>query len=408
MTKSLNQTPRRRLWLLWLIVPSLLVLGILSPWLVSYVVWIFSYETGRTWDPNLPPTSFLSGPPDLTDHNPNIKPLQQTSVVATLDTTLPDGRNTIWCAGLAASWKLAMEKNHAPVEVDRAEKICATLNEADKPEADLPPGNYYAAAGLVKDGITKQIKEEVRSKFAEMFLPSFPGARADSLLTYACINSRSTFTLPFFDNDEPLVFLAGTPLGTQTRAFGIRARDQYGYDNLRRQVRILYRPPAEGRSPQAYAQPDQFALVLGPECPEQVIVARMDRPHSLADGLAKLAKWQAEYTQRKPAGRQSFGPADVVLVPGMHWQIEHVFSELLDKPIATGPWLGLPVAAIEHIRLRLDRGGTELDSQPRVPGDQASSQFIVDGPFLLVIQRREARAPYLVLWVENGELLQPF
>ena len=106
MTKALKQKSHRRKWLWWLIVP--LLLGGLSPWLVPYLGWIINYEAGRTWDPDRPPKYFISGLMEVTEHAPNGKPLQQTTMAAMLDAPLTPGNHTIWGAGLAASWKLAM------------------------------------------------------------------------------------------------------------------------------------------------------------------------------------------------------------------------------------------------------------------------------------------------------------
>jgi hypothetical protein len=67
---------------------------------------------------------------------------------------------------------------------------------------------------------------------------------------------------------------------------------------------------------------------------------------------------------------------------------------------------------LQNIRFQMDEKGVVLRSEstmimacssPHVP--QPQHIMIFDQPFLILLERRAAKSPYVALWVDNPELL---
>jgi hypothetical protein len=63
--------------------------------------------------------------------------------------------------------------------------------------------------------------------------------------------------------------------------------------------------------------------------------------------------------------------------------------------------------AKQNIRFRLDEKGAVLksDASMLAPTSAMPRPKPCDGPFLVLMQRQDARTPYFAAWIENPELL---
>jgi hypothetical protein len=102
--------------------------------------------------------------PEGSRENATLKPsftgdsagLRQTVIVPTLDTPLPAGKNAIWCASFQLAWnRLSKDTLKDPIQVKNAEAVAERLNQAQLSEKDLPPGTFYAAAGVAGEAIPR-------------------------------------------------------------------------------------------------------------------------------------------------------------------------------------------------------------------------------------------------------------
>jgi hypothetical protein len=71
------------------------------------------------------------------------------------------------------------------------------------------------------------------------------------------------------------------------------------------------------------------------------------------------------------------------------------------------------VAAAQNTRFQMDEQGVKLRSESHVSfscGEEAppvrKRVMVFDKPFLIMLQRSEAKMPYFALWVGNAELLR--
>ncbi|MBN2308768.1 MAG: hypothetical protein JXR94_07350, partial [Candidatus Hydrogenedentes bacterium] len=332
--------------------------------------------------------------------------LEHTQVVPTLDTPIEEGKNAVWCATFQMAWKqLQNGLLGEPVNVRDAEAVCARLNGASDPAGDLPADAYYAKAGMENEGAIATIRQDMARLFPEKEPPTFPGIMPGSFLMYAYLATRVPFPIPYFDAREPLAFPDGAGGTAPVHSFGIRDEDGDRYEHLRDQVEVLF---VHREDP--FGKADAFAVDLCRDsAPNQIVVARIEREETLGttlDALKQRIAAQAEESEHP----LHFGGSDVLLVPDMCWRLEHHFLELEGSPFANPALAAQSMdLALQEIAFRLDRSGAELWSEAHAHwASPPPVDLVADRPFLVYVKRRRAAQPFLVLWIENAELLRPW
>src|SRR6185369_287203 len=268
--------------------------------------------------------------------------LKQTIVVPTLDSAIPQNKSAIWCATAPMAWQ-QFEKDIAggPVVVEGAEAICQSLSKSPNPNLD--PKDFYVAAGLMEKGIVEQIRKEMAVKFPDAKLPDLDPI-PEGAVTWAYLAVALEYSFHFNDSEKPLEFQDSKGNKTPVQAFGIREQDKdKGENSFRSQVEVLFQKDGA------------FAVDLSRKTqPYQIILARMDRQPTLASTLADLNKRIAAETSK------GLSEAAVLLVPKMHWKIDHEFQELIGNivtpRISGGKW----IKAHQSVQFRMDRKGVVL------------------------------------------------
>ncbi len=322
--------------------------------------------------------------------------LTRTVVVPTLDTPVPEGQNVVWCASFALAWdRLRADVVKGPVRISGEEDLCARLNVASVPAGSLPE-HCFAAVGFARDGIAESVDREVRRIFgrpAEM--PALP---LNAIAVYAELEASLPFPVPYAESRSGIRFRDAQGNESTVGAFGAWEDE---HRRAREQARLLWvSEEIDGKS----GQPAEFVVdPCASSGPDQLILALVPRQASLAEALA--------YVDSKigAAGEPQPLPACTFLIPNFHWEIDHHFREL-EGESRTLRNEGLEEyyvdTALQKIRFRLDRSGAELRSiSLLVLLGKAASRFVFDRPFLLVMKRRDASAPYFAMWVDNAELL---
>lgn len=330
--------------------------------------------------------------------------LKQTVIVPTLDTPIPEGKTAIWCASFQLAWnRLKDDVAKGPIQLENAQPIADRLNRGDQTEQDLDPESVYAAAGLVRDGVLDRIRGDMARKFPNVPSPQFD-VPPEGAVAYAYLEASAKFDIPFFENDEPFEFTDSAGNKTAVGSFGIRKKDDYAYEKLRAQPKILYRGSEKrvgGEIPEFIVDPCKTST------PNQIILARVDRKTTLAETLHDIER---QFKAHPVQDHESvIHPIDTLLVPNMVWQMTHRFSEVegSDKRLLNSQVQGLHVdRAMQTIRFRLDRNGAELRSEFKAYVKPAATYFDFNRPFLIIMKKRDAKHPFFVMWVDNAELLQ--
>jgi len=337
----------------------------------------------------------------------NSDELQQTIVVPTLDTPIPEGKSAIWCASFQLAWnQLRSLAGSEPLKIQGAEAIADQLNNAEVSEDDLSPEIYYAAAGLARDGIAETMQREMARKFGKVRLPEFGNLIDVIAIAYAFLQAEIKFDHPFFENHDPFAFEDTHGSRISVSSFGI---NQYvPAPKIREQVEILYssNPFMDEDVPLEYALD-----ACKKSSPNQVVLAYIPKKESLKKILQDLDTKMAQYPpQNRPKSRslQGLSRTDGFLVPNMHFRIIHQFQELegSEKPIINTQFAGAYIGhASEIIQFKLDRSGVSLTSESKILVKMGPRDFNFNRPFLLYMKKRGAKHPFFVMWVDNAELL---
>ena len=353
--------------------------------------------------------------------------LEQTSIVATLDSPVPKYRNVIWCSTFQMAWdKLKNDIIGEPVEVLGAEKLTDRLNEAEFSSKNLEDESYYATAGLLEDGIIAQIQEAMTLRFPSEPAPVFneiDDLPLETIIAYSYLNADIEFEYPFYINNYEFDFQDSNGTVAEVTSFCTRS-DSDSSNMVREQVDVLYYKPGD------QTNASEFAVDL---CiytnPYQVVLACVPQQKNLGKTVDFVEQKISEFIQDpnyeelrklRPARGSRWGgrlAADSLIVPDVLYKLTHHFTELEGRAIGNQPWLDQGYfirKAMQMIDFTLGRTGVILKSDaiiiiPPLGSISEPRRFYFDRPFLIYVRKRgPAASPFFVMWVDNAELMQEF
>jgi len=324
--------------------------------------------------------------------------LEQTVIIPTLDTPLPEGKSAVWCASFQLAWNELKDKVvKEPIRLTGAEEVARRLNESPVRSEDLTPDLYYANAGRVKEGITSQIREDMERRFPNVALPDWD--EKTEVVAYAYLQAAIPFSMPYAESQ--LVFQDSSGQETRVRGFGSGPHKAALEKPLSRQIEVLFFAGDPFR-------PTEFALDLCKQStPHQVGVACISRPGTLQEAFAEIQKRSGKDLGVVGLSVEHFGVE--LAVPTMFWKIEHHFSDLMgpdrrfENPTMKGLFLGEAFKADQY---KLDKNGALLASEADVKGKKGGPPaFYLDRPYLIWLKKRDAENPFFAMWVDNAELM---
>jgi hypothetical protein len=222
-------------------------------------------------------------------------------------------------------------------------------------------------------------------------------------VAYANLEANVAFKIPYFQNDEPLVFTDSKGIKTTVSSFGLRPKDRDAYMKLR-----LTQPMVVSEARDNHFRLAKCVIDLDRTSePSQILVVLTEPKGTLA---ATLASIEDILRLRQPRrGFKGLGLSDVLLVPDLGWRITHRFFELEGRPFLNAGLEGQRIDVAEQdILFRLHRTGAELKSEAKIVTLGGMTDYVFDRPFLICLRKHGAERPYFVMWVDNAELLEPF
>src|ERR1041384_3898044 len=113
-----------------------------------------------------------------------------SSVLPTLDTPLPPGRNVVYSAAFPLAWaKLKSDITHGAVRIRDGGETIERLNRISLSE-DVLPREHFVAAGATK-AVGEEIRREMAARFPGMN-PDLEGPQ-DAILVYAYLQAHHKF-----------------------------------------------------------------------------------------------------------------------------------------------------------------------------------------------------------------------
>jgi len=329
--------------------------------------------------------------------------LQQTVIVPTIDSPMPSHRNVIWCSSFQLAWNQARDHIFkAPIQLAKEPLLARRLNTASSSDADLAPASVYTTAGFVKDDIVNKIHQEMARKFPGISASELPPTDSEGLVMYSYLPARVQFALPFHLNRDTFQFTDAQDRATAIRSFGILPFEEGTCGELRKQVKVLYR---DDYLVDNQTRPTEYALDLcRTSQPYQIVVASIPPKESLAETWKTL---QADIAAMPPVSESKpdkMEMNDSLLVPEMQWSIRHHFVELEGNKIIN-QHIGMISKAEQVIDFQLDRSGAGIVSIAGMVMGCTPADYLFNHPYLLYMQRRGAKTPFFIMWVDNAELM---
>lgn len=331
----------------------------------------------------------MAGPPDL---QAKAETLQGTSVTPFVETPLSANRNVLWCSTFQLAWNELMDHTGGPIRLIPPVPMVTMLNKRSASKNDLDDASYVAKAGV---GISDQIKAELDRKFPGQVSPDvLDAASKQYLIAFAYLCKELPFEHVFTRENQKLQFG-----NRKVDAFGVFQDQESDYikEALAEQVKLL-----------DYKNDNNFVLELKTRAEQDRLILAKILP-------GKTLKETIETVERRvvhsDAVRMDAG--DVLEVPVLNFDILREYQELRHRTLRTvnGKLTGVQIArAMQSIRFRLDERGAVLKSYAfgeRLADDTGYRKLIFNKPFLILLQRTNAKRPYFAVWVGNDELLVP-
>lgn len=318
----------------------------------------------------------------------------RTDVLLHTKVPLRPGRNAVWCATVQLAWDafadaiapgkpLLLGPPAPPADV-------AELNRRAFPHGDLDEASYVALGGFGRDGIVERIRQAVAAKFPTAPPPSIL-VGPDDAAGYARLEKDLPFDVAFHVRPS-IPFAGGT---SRIRAFGMNADESSEAANAMLKQLVLHVPAQDDGEER---EPWNGVAELRPRGgADRIMLALQPTPATLE---------QAWEHARGILEKGHVLPMDVspeLVIPRIRLKAERRFPELIDAPIAGGPRRLRD--AYQSTELTLTERGATLKSEAAFAA-AAVPRIRFDRPFLLALLRTGATRPYLLLWVENDEVLE--
>ncbi len=330
--------------------------------------------------------------------------LNGTRVTPYLDTEIRPGTNLLWCGTFQLAWNEACalaggDLQLAGLQPDSLVQspMAAALNRHAFTKDCLDETSYVALAGLVRDNIHDKIVHAVKDKFgfAPRLVPDKDlTPRPQDFVAYACLWKKLSFPVPFERLDDSFHFS-----GRQVRAFGL-GKTKASHEAMCPQVLVL-----------DYQNEDDFVVELKTSSAgDRLLLAKLP-PKGTLEEMTTSIRARLAKSEGQPAGTN-----DVLIVPRVSLDLINRFSEIENHwlvPVGRkiAPDL-LLLSAMQSIKFEMNEKGVELLSEAHMAfacGREGEPDrphiMIFDKPFLLMLERKDARMPYFVMWVDNPELL---
>lgn len=330
-----------------------------------------------------------------------------TTVTAHLEAEIGSGRNLLYCVIFQIAWDQLRDDvlDGRPLQLEGDPPVARALNERLVGKRDISEKYYLAMAGLGRERIVERIEQALREKFdrtPRLDLLCGPG----DILAYAFLEKSIPFDTEF-QVLPPLEFGDGV----EVQAFGIDqergAEDQVVILDYRTADDFVIK--LQG-SPQVDADIEFGARIDRPRISDDVILAKVAPQATLRETVeAVLARASSE---ARGQTKSSLGPQEVLQIPKIDADVLHRYSDLVGRPLLNRGFEGYPISeALQAVKFTLDETGAEVRSEAAIlvvkgiAMPEGLREFVFDKPFLLCLKEKNAKYPYLAMWIDNSELL---
>lgn len=316
----------------------------------------------------------------------------KTTVTPHLYQKILKGKNLLYCSTFQLAWNELKDKIvKEDIKMENEHPMVGILNKKYASKADLSENSYFATAGYGRENIIAKIKQALNKKFGNEAPKINDELGPEDIIAYAYLYKNLVFSPVFEDLKNPIKF---NSLGN-VKAFGIdKFEDKHR--KIAEQITIPY-----------YKNSDEFIVKLTPKSSnDEIFLAMIPQKETLADTL--------KYAQGKINlfNNTSLEEGDTLQIPKFDFKIDHDYNELEGKPLLNKNFKDYIISkAIQNTSFKLNEKGAILKSEAKIGVDGCAraqkepKKLIFDKPFLIYLKEKQSRNPYLVIWVDNTELL---
>lgn len=289
--------------------------------------------------------------------------------------------NVIYSVGFQLGWDQLRKQAGEKVRMNDAPELVQELNSAPGSYKDISQLNGIGVAGSPGFSVAQQFGFQFSQKFPEddTLITELDSVRS-AVVGYAYKNTAYGFRLPYYAN-------ALNVQGRMVDCFGIGS-DGAG-NNWGSWVTV-----------HDYKNPDDWVVsITSDTLPDRLIIAQLQRPHPLL--LRNIYDVEHRLDSNLTPGVK---PGDRVVIPAFHFQTYQSYPEIEGKPLLNTYFNGLPIERNLHLfRIGLGYPGSASGFMPEL--NTSGRNMIVDGPFLLMVWEKDSPYPWLVMWIENNDLM---
>lgn len=314
---------------------------------------------------------------------------ENTMMVPVLNVPLERG-NVIWSVTFQLAWNELVENVIGEGILLESERTYSTeLNLMKQKKESFDPDDYIAMVGMGRDGIVDKVNAELEKKFGEGGKWKVESkVDPESYLAYAFLKKSIAFAENFEKVTKGLDFK-----GVKVQSFGIMEEgDAVRRGKLEGQAEILY-----------YKDDEEFIVRLkDKDDKEELYLAKLPAEDTLENMLKK-----ARSLEGTPAAMTRFDKLNVPVVAiDMRKDYETFIGQRLLNKGFEGYFIG---SALQRMEFILNESGAALKSKAEIVIQKSvpppSKNLIFDDSFLLYMVEKGKADPYLVIYVDNAELL---
>lgn len=298
------------------------------------------------------------------------------------------------------AWNELCQAIGEDVRLNKPVPMVAALNRKDVTRDALDDASYVAEAGMIGEGLVGRIEKALAKKFRGAARPTL----LDQLRTlppdgwgaYAYLFKQLPFQTAFTRMEYPMVFNDEVIGDHNVAAFGMGCYSPETASSaaMGRQVAIL-----------DYRDDDDFVIEMQTRSKDDRLILAKVRP---AKTLGATAEGVWRRVEKAKPQRMVF--SDRLEIPVLDFSLVRAYSEIVGLSVVSsnkGVHGQDVVFADQTIRFRLDETGAVLKSEAVLGVWGSRHALVFDRPFLILLRRREAKRPYLAMWIGNAELLVP-
>lgn len=331
----------------------------------------------------------------------NSSELKNTVISSHMEHEIIENKNIIYCSTFQLAWNELYENIIGEkISLKDEPDMVKYLNKRLSTKSDLSENCYVAVSGFGHENIAEKINQELKAKFGESadlfteFADQFTDEDSESFLTtFSALLKNLEFETAFIGKYE-IDFESNNENNT-VKAFGLREYDDSKLHNeLVKQVSILFYD---------YESSDCIISLHTKSINDEIILAKISPQNTLLETINFVLSKTENITPEK------LNLFDSLYIPKVIFHIEHDYNELIGKIFMNKGFEALYIdKAKQEIYFKFDEKGASLRSAAGAAASGMSKMvkhIIFDKPFLLLLKEKNAKYPYLVIWIGNNELL---